>query len=89
MNPGKVLCVTLTVPIRTAASSARVRENRLPRRPCLLVGSARHPIPYFFGPRDEDSTADYLDGLLASQLERAADPVRARIVEERNRVRAA
>lgn len=23
----------------------------------------------FFGPRDEDSTADYLDGLLASQLE--------------------
>ncbi len=24
----------------------------------------------FFGPRDEDSTADYLEGLLASQRER-------------------
>ncbi len=56
--------------------SARVRRIGLRRRARLFVGSARHPLS-FFGPRDEDSTAEYLEELLASQRERAAHPIRA------------
>ena len=58
----------ITVPSHGALESARVRAGGLRGRARLLVGSARHPL-LFFGPRDEESTAEYLEELLASQRE--------------------
>jgi RimJ/RimL family protein N-acetyltransferase len=60
----------LTLPIRTARLTLRefVKEDF---EAILAYSSDPRVTRYlFFGPRDEDSTAEYLDGLLASQRER-------------------
>ena len=61
---------TLTVPIRTARLNVREFVRTDFQAVHAYSSDPRVTRYLFFGPRDEDSTADYLDGLLASQLER-------------------
>jgi len=61
---------TLTVPIRTARLNLREFVRTDFQAVHAYSADPRVTRYLFFGPRDEDSTADYLDGLLASQLER-------------------
>jgi [ribosomal protein S5]-alanine N-acetyltransferase len=61
---------TLTVPIRTARLNLREFARTDFHAVYAYSSDPRVTRYLFFGPRDEDSTADYLDGLLASQLER-------------------
>jgi [ribosomal protein S5]-alanine N-acetyltransferase len=61
---------TLTVPIRTARLNLREFVRTDFQAVHAYSSDPRVTRYLFFGPRDEDSTADYLDGLLASQLER-------------------
>src|SRR5258708_25544223 len=69
-EPGKGGVRTLPAPIRTARLNLR-EFVRTDFRAVFAYSSDPRVTRYlFFGPRDEDSTADYLDGLLASQLER-------------------
>jgi RimJ/RimL family protein N-acetyltransferase len=60
---------TLTLPVRTARLS--LREFVKTDFDAIHAYSADPRVTryLFFGPRDEDATADYLDGLLASQRE--------------------
>src|SRR5439155_529896 len=59
----------LTLPIETARLRLRdfVKSDR--GAVCAFSSDARVTKYLFFGPRDEDSAADYLEGLLASQSE--------------------
>ena len=61
---------TLTVPIRT--SRLNLREFVISDFNAVHAYSSDPRVTryLFFGPRDEDGTADYLEGLLASQRER-------------------
>jgi len=61
---------TLTVPIRTARLN--LREFLISDFEAVHAYSSDPRVTryLFFGPRDEDATADYLEGLLASQRER-------------------
>ncbi len=61
---------TLTVPIGTARLNLREFVKADFQAIHAYSSDPRVTRYLFFGPRDEDSTADYLDGLLASQLER-------------------
>jgi ribosomal-protein-alanine N-acetyltransferase len=61
---------TLTVPIGTARLNLREFVRTDFQAVHAYSSDPRVTRYLFFGPRDEDSTADYLDGLLASQLER-------------------
>jgi ribosomal-protein-alanine N-acetyltransferase len=60
---------TLTVPIRTARLN--LREFLISDFEAVHAYSSDPRVTryLFFGPRDEDATADYLEGLLASQRE--------------------
>jgi [ribosomal protein S5]-alanine N-acetyltransferase len=61
---------TLILPIRTARLLLREFVQTDFRAVYAYSSDARVTRYLFFGPRDEDSTAEYLDGLLASQRER-------------------
>jgi ribosomal-protein-alanine N-acetyltransferase len=61
---------TLIVPVRTARLNLREFVATDFRAVHAYSSDPRVTRYLFFGPRDEDSTADYLDGLLASQRER-------------------
>ena len=61
---------TLIVPIRTARLSLREFVASDFQAVHAYSSDPRVTRYLFFGPRDEDSTADYLEGLLASQRER-------------------
>ena len=61
---------TVIVPIRTARLNLREFVRTDFQAVHAYSSDPRVTRYLFFGPRDEDSTADYLDGLLASQLER-------------------
>ncbi len=61
---------TLIVPIRTARLSLREFVKSDFQAVHDYSSDPRVTRYLFFGPRDEDATADYLDGLLASQRER-------------------
>ena len=60
----------MTLPLRTARLNLREFAISDFRAVHAYSSDPRVTRYLFFGPRDEDSTADYLDGLLASQLER-------------------
>jgi [ribosomal protein S5]-alanine N-acetyltransferase len=61
---------TLTVPLRTARLN--LREFAISDFNAVHAYSSDPRVTryLFFGPRDEEATADYLEGLLASQRER-------------------
>ncbi len=61
---------TLILPIRTARLSLREFVQSDLRAVYAYSSDPRVTRYLFFGPRDEDSTAEYLEGLLASQRER-------------------
>ena len=61
---------TLTLPIGTARLTLREFVKADFGAIYAYSSDPRVTKFLFFGPRDEDSTADYLDGLLASQEER-------------------
>jgi RimJ/RimL family protein N-acetyltransferase len=61
---------TLTLPIRTARLTLREFVQSDFRAVYAYSSDSRVTRYLFFGPRDEDSTAEYLEGLLASQRER-------------------
>jgi ribosomal-protein-alanine N-acetyltransferase len=61
---------TLTVPLRTARLSLREFVASDFQAVHAYSSDPRVTRYLFFGPRDEESTADYLEGLLASQRER-------------------
>jgi [ribosomal protein S5]-alanine N-acetyltransferase len=61
---------TLILPVRTARLCLREFVKTDFRAVYAYSSDPRVTRYLFFGPRDEDSTADYLDGLLASQRER-------------------
>jgi [ribosomal protein S5]-alanine N-acetyltransferase len=61
---------TLIVPVRTARLHLREFVSGDFHAVHAYSSDPRVTRYLFFGPRDEDSTADYLDGLLASQRER-------------------
>ena len=61
---------TLIVPLRTARLNLREFVQADFRAIYAYSSDARVTRYLFFGPRDQDSTADYLEGLLASQRER-------------------
>lgn len=61
---------TLIVPVRTARLCIREFVQGDFRAIYAYSSDARVTRYLFFGPRDEDATADYLEGLLASQRER-------------------
>ncbi|MGB6307740.1 MAG: GNAT family protein [Steroidobacteraceae bacterium] len=60
----------LILPIRTARLLLREFVQSDFRAVYAYSSDSRVTRYLFFGPRDEDSTAEYLDGLLASQRER-------------------
>jgi ribosomal-protein-alanine N-acetyltransferase len=60
----------LILPLRTARLSLREFVQSDLRAIHAYSSDPRVTRYLFFGPRDEDSTADYLEGLLASQVER-------------------
>lgn len=61
---------TLIVPVRTARLNLREFVRTDFDAVYAYSSDPRVTRYLFFGPRDEDSTVDYLDGLLASQRER-------------------
>ena len=61
---------TLILPIRTARLNLREFVQSDLRAVYAYSSDPRVTRYLFFGPRDEDSTAEYLEGLLASQRER-------------------
>ena len=61
---------TLIVPVRTARLNLREFVRTDIHAVHAYSSDPRVTRYLFFGPRDEDSTAEYLDGLLASQRER-------------------
>ncbi len=61
---------TLILPLRTARLNLRDFVRTDFRAMYAYSSDARVTRHLFFGPRDEDGTADYLEGLLASQRER-------------------
>ena len=61
---------TLIVPVRTARLNLREFVRTDFRAVHAYSSDPRVTRYLFFGPRDEDSTTEYLDGLLASQRER-------------------
>jgi [ribosomal protein S5]-alanine N-acetyltransferase len=61
---------TVIVPVRTARLNLREFVRSDFHAVHAYSSDPRVTRYLFFGPRDEDSTADYLDGLLASQRER-------------------
>ena len=61
---------SLIVPVRTARLNLREFVGTDFHAVYAYSSDPRVTRYLFFGPRDEDSTADYLDGLLASQRER-------------------
>jgi [ribosomal protein S5]-alanine N-acetyltransferase len=61
---------TLILPIRTARLNLREFVQTDFHAIFAYSSDPRVTRYLFFGPRDEDSTADYLEGLLASQRER-------------------
>ena len=61
---------TLILPIRTARLNLREFLQSDFRAIHAYSSDARVTRYLFFGPRDEDRTAEYLEGLLASQRER-------------------
>jgi [ribosomal protein S5]-alanine N-acetyltransferase len=61
---------TLILPVRTARLNLREFVQSDFRAVYAYSSDARVTRYLFFGPRDEDSTAEYLEGLLASQRER-------------------
>jgi [ribosomal protein S5]-alanine N-acetyltransferase len=61
---------TLILPVRTARLNLREFVEADFRAIYAYSSDPRVTRYLFFGPRDEDSTAEYLDGLLASQRER-------------------
>ena len=61
---------TLTLPIRTARLTLREFVQTDFRAVYAYSSDSRVTRYLFFGPRDEDGTAEYLEGLLASQRER-------------------
>ena len=61
---------TLILPIRTARLNLREFVQSDFRAVYAYSSDSRVTRYLFFGPRDEDSTAEYLEGLLASQRER-------------------
>jgi [ribosomal protein S5]-alanine N-acetyltransferase len=61
---------TLTLPIRTARLNLREFVQSDFRAVYAYSSDSRVTRYLFFGPRDEDGTAEYLEGLLASQRER-------------------
>ena len=61
---------TLILPIRTARLNLREFAQSDFRAVYAYSSDARVTRYLFFGPRDEDGTAEYLEGLLASQRER-------------------
>jgi RimJ/RimL family protein N-acetyltransferase len=61
---------TLIVPVRTARLNLREFVRTDFDAVYAYSSDPRVTRYLFFGPRDEDSTAEYLDGLLASQRER-------------------
>ncbi len=61
---------TLIVPLRTARLTVREFVQSDLRAVFAYSSDPRVTRYLFFGPRDEDSTAEYLEGLLASQRER-------------------
>jgi [ribosomal protein S5]-alanine N-acetyltransferase len=60
----------LILPLRTARLNLREFVISDLRAIHAYSSDPRVTRYLFFGPRDEDSTADYLEGLLASQIER-------------------
>ena len=60
----------LTLPLRTARLNLREFVKSDFQAVYHYSSDPRVTRYLFFGPRDEDGTADYLDGLLASQRER-------------------
>ncbi len=70
LNPGKVLCATLTRARCAPRASICASSSKRTFDAVYAYSSDPRVTRYlFFGPRDEDSTADYLEGLLASQRE--------------------
>jgi [ribosomal protein S5]-alanine N-acetyltransferase len=61
---------TLRLPVRTARLNLRDFVESDFRAVYAYSSDPRVTRYLFFGPRDEENTADYLDGLLASQCER-------------------
>jgi [ribosomal protein S5]-alanine N-acetyltransferase len=61
---------TLMLPLRTARLNLREFVKADFRAVYAYSSDPRVTRYLFFGPRDEDGTADYLEGLLASQRER-------------------
>jgi [ribosomal protein S5]-alanine N-acetyltransferase len=61
---------TLTLPLRTARLNLREFVKTDFDAVYAYSSDSRVTRYLFFGPRDQDSTADYLEGLLASQRER-------------------
>ena len=61
---------TLILPVRTARLSLREFANSDFHAVHAYSSDPRVTRYLFFGPRDEESTAEYLEGLLASQRER-------------------
>lgn len=62
--------LALTLPIRTARLSLREFSNSDFAAVHDYSSDGRVTRYLFFGPRDEDGTSEYLEGLLASQRER-------------------
>lgn len=60
---------TLTLPVRTARLTLRDFAKSDSAAVYAYSSDPRVTRYLFFGPRDEDGTADYLDGILASQRE--------------------
>ncbi len=61
---------TLILPVRTARLNLREFVNSDFQAVHAYSSDPRVTRYLFFGPRDEESTAEYLEGLLASQTER-------------------
>ena len=62
---------TLTLPLSAPPASICASSSEPTSAPSTPIPSDPRVTRYlFFGPRDEDSTAEYLEGLLASQRER-------------------
>ena len=72
---------TLILPLRTARLNLRDFVNSDFPAVHAYSSDPRVTRYLFFGPRDEESTAEYLDGLLASQTERPRTRVELAVEE--------
>ena len=70
LESGQGAVRTLSVPVRTARLNLREFVMSDFQAVHAYSSDPRVTRYLFFGPRDEDSTAEYLEGLLASQRER-------------------